>query len=257
MIQEIYNSLWIKSYLLNMNVNNEIEELKKMSDEDRFKNYNRFITEVKKLVEEDYFLLLDESLIPKVHNYIGAFRFDYKNPETVENINSILGFINEYKLMNELVKTRCINEYLIRENTFRNLPIAVLKGRWALEIKYCIAHDLSNFKKIFLGVDNTTYNENEKRVVDADVFSTVSTINYILWNYPQFIEDEEVEARIKNLLDFDIESLQNPMDSIEKYWSKKALKYIKGTLKEIKIVKKYNKKQKLKEKHKGLEFIQS
>lgn len=219
MIQEIYDYLLIRSHFLfddNM--------IERCGENDNFKYIVMNISKV--MQREDYFIL-SSSLQKNVSDLIQKYRFDFNKDKVVnDEVNFIIGRLNEYKSISEKRKNEKVNCWLNEEYKVRNLP---RKFRVFNNISKAIANEHVLFMKVCgMKLDETGTNyipvsENEDYMENVDYFDYLQLINLLANRFPTvFYENNFLEITLNNIN----ELLNTQKDRL-------LLKYIKSTAKNL------------------------
>ena len=117
MTQEILDYLLIRSLLVNSSSDEIIEQV---SDKESF---SYFINNVSMLIEEEDFLILSPVLQDRVGDVLYKYRFTYnKEKEFNEQMNYIIGRLQDYHLMSDERKSFIIDSWVENESNVRELP---------------------------------------------------------------------------------------------------------------------------------------
>lgn len=182
MIQEIYDYLWIRKYLMSVDIDTILENIKK---ED---NYEEIVTIISKLMQKEDFLLTYQYLQEKVRTIINENRFNYnQNKDINDEMNYIIYRLNTYRNMSDENKLRLINSFYEEEWKNRNLPLIYKPA-----INYLdnfIAADSECFVKVFF---EYTDKEKQETVYDTtELMPVCATSNLLANEYPEFYYNEE------------------------------------------------------------------
>ena len=222
MIQEIYDYLLIRSHFL---FDKELL-ISKCNSKESFKIVVDSISNI--MQKEDYFLT-SATLQENISDLIQKYRFDFmKCKEINDEVNFIIGRLNEYKSMNPDHKSRLVSEWLHEEYQARNLPYSCKTASTVLNAmanEHSLFMTICGYKLNDEGNDFIPVGEDGQYIEkELDIFSYLELNNVLISRYPVFFFQEDyIETALYNI------------DEIIKTGSSKlVLKYAKSTLKQLK-----------------------
>lgn len=188
MIQEIYDYLWIRNVLISVDANDICNGI---TDKNQFIYIVKVIS---KLLEREDFPIVFQNAQQKIEDIIQKFRFMYNDKEIVEDINYIIGRLNDYRNMRTDRQKHLITEFYYSENKDRNLP-----GFYKLLPEYIdlfIRNDAHIFTSFYANTDTSV----AIRLDQNDIINFSSLVNLLMNRYPEFFEDEGIRMRtVSNL----------------------------------------------------------
>ena len=116
MIQETFDCLLTRAYFMN---NDEDEILESIDSKETF---DSIIYRASCLMQEEDFFLIKDEYQNKLRRLIGEFRFEYNDSSINEDINYIIGRLNDYKNMSQERKNYLIEQFYNGQYAIRNLP---------------------------------------------------------------------------------------------------------------------------------------
>lgn len=219
MIQETFDCLLTRAFFIN-NEENEI-----LAAIDSKASFIFLIRRVSALMQQEDFFLINPEYQHKLSTVIGEYRFKYSDPSIIEDINYIIGRLNEFKAMSEERKNYLINEFYKDQYAIRNLPLAYRNRH---NINLFMVLDFVCLTQLFPGIGESEAARQEEHPKDIEVLNDVefiSLMNILLNKHSDiFFLDGFIETTVGNFN----ELLESGKLSFH------TAMYIKKTLKNIK-----------------------
>ena len=187
MIQEIYDCLLTRAFF----INNDDEEI--IDSIDSKEAFVYLLERVSKVMQQEDFFLIKKEYQDKLSLVIQEFRFKYNDASINEDINYIIGRLNDYKSMSDNRKEYLINQFYKNEYAIRNLPKPY---QLPCNIDKFMQFDFFTLTQLFFESEDT--NDNGIEIVDLTEF--VSFMNILLNKCNEAFQlDEFCDATITNL----------------------------------------------------------
>ena len=213
MTLEIYDYLWIRNVLIAVDTKELVESIVGKEE------YMVVVKCISSLMQNEDFLLAYPEAQNKVSDIVQTYRFKYNDKEIFDDINYIIGRLNDYKNMPNERKNYLVNQFYVQEATNRDLPFMYKQSPDV--IKCLIQNDIHTYKDIFC------YSAEGEKAVQLDVFDVldyVSLTNLMLNQFPNFFEDENYKKPTVHNLE-QLSTLKKlPLD---------ISRYIKKTIKKL------------------------
>ena len=175
------NVLCLRSQLVNLDEKNLVEYHKD------YERYLTFIDTVAVMSEVDSaFLLLRDDFIDKIYSVVQIYRFDIKDKEIKEAVNSIINYLNVVKSYKPEYKKLLQTSYYSWNEDVRNVWL-----KEESDLIYALGYDAVVYAGIVDG-DMDIITEN-------DMF--LSSINYFIETIPSIFEKKDVRDRTMKLID--------------------------------------------------------
>ncbi len=215
MIQEILDYLWIRNILL-------FQEEEIIEDYISKKNkYSDYIQILSRLMQREDLAVVYPEIQDKISKTVNKYRFEYNTAEINEDINYIVGRLNDYKKMSDTRQKQIIGEFYADEIVDRNMPIIYKNCKE--ELTTLIGNDFNCFISMYKASDEET-GEDIETTFQPDMLQYTSLVNILINRFPEFFEEKAfVDVTIMNFMRIkETPKLKGSM-----------YRYVKRTLKEL------------------------
>lgn len=191
MIQEIYDYLLIRSYL--MLSHDEVISLD--SENDRKQQFNYFVKNISMLMQNEDMVLISKQMRTQISESIQKYRFEFiKDKEIASEINYIIGRLKDYDNMTIDRQAYLARRWYKNEYKDRMLP---LKYRKIEYINALVAYDFNNDN-----MNDTSELEGDYTTQECSVsklISYLSTVNLVVNRNQSNLDTEELEVVVQKL----------------------------------------------------------
>ncbi len=234
MTQEIYNYLWIRSYILNMNIDMERDTIKNELANNSSETYKCFVVGLSNLMNEGDLLFTNYEKEKRALDLLNEFRYDYRSDKEINDaINNIICKVNEFHSLDYESRDRRMESFYSKEGIKRRLSLGD-RHRYKY-LNYLFKLDFINYIELF----GEELEGSDKEPVMYDVKSICATVNLLISEYPRHFV-------LTDASDIILEYFKKAIDAIDRLDSEKAkkvnakqiLKYMNRTVKRMEKCKK-------------------
>lgn len=184
MIQEISDYLWIREILICTDTKGLIDAA---SEKEKFIN---IIFNISELMQKEDFVLVFDYVQNNIKELICKYRFDYnKDKEINDNMNYIIGRLNDYGKMNAARKDYLCKNWVRTEFNDRQLPLKYRNADNLIELMQLDFEYIIEMLKY-----NIPFEFN-------NIIEYISLVNLIIYKFPETFNDEGFYNTTKHNLD--------------------------------------------------------
>lgn len=186
-MDQILGYLSIRSELVSLN-DEQLEEIY-----GSFEGYKYFVEAIDYISGAEDLLFIDDKMNEKIKNLISKYRFEYKVPkETCEQVNNIIGRLNEIDRMDVKERVKRTRDYYAREIKDRKLPFSVDKYT---------KNDILNYIMLDSYYAKSLLSGDIKDVYEIGSINPITTINLILSAFrADIVEEPEILDRMYDFI---------------------------------------------------------